>query len=251
MVSAGVTTTDRIVLSIGTTHPWNVAGVGRDLVVGAALGARVFTAVAALSAQDARGVSALVPVDVAFLERQLETLPWESAGAVRVGALPSAQAVAAVAVALAARPGLPAVVDPVMRASRGGELGDASARAPLRDRLACLPNVILTPNLDEARFLLDCPPIDRDGLADAALRLRARGAAAVLLTGGHLEGDPADALASSEGVEILSDSRIAGSMHGTGCTLAMAIACELAAGSELRHAVRAARSFVRSQIAKH
>ncbi|MFZ1018236.1 MAG: bifunctional hydroxymethylpyrimidine kinase/phosphomethylpyrimidine kinase, partial [Candidatus Cybelea sp.] len=121
----------------------------------------------------------------------------------------------------------------------------------LRDERASLPNVILTPNLAEAAFLLDCGSIDRQRLGESARRLRERGVAAVLLTGGHLEGEPADALASAEGVEILSDSRIAGSMHGTGCTLAMALACELAAGSALRHAVRAARTFVRAEIAKH
>ena len=178
-------------------------------------------------------------------------LPWESAGSVRVGALPTAQAVRSVTAAIAERPWLVAVVDPALRASRGGELADATAREALRDELARLPNVILTPNLAEAAFLLDCGSIDRQRLGESARRLRERGAAAVLLTGGHLEGEPADALASAEGVEILSDSRIAGSMHGTGCTLAMALACELAAGSALRHAVRAARTFVRAEIAKH
>ena len=240
-----------IVLSIGTTHPWNVAGVGRDLVVGCAFRARVFTAVAAISAQDAGGVVALRPVAADLFESQLRVLPWESAGSVRVGALPTAQAVRSLTAAIAERPWLTAVVDPALRASRGGELGDATAREALRDELARLPNVILTPNLAEAAFLLDCGSIGRERLGESARRLRERGAAAVLLTGGHLEGEPADALASAEGVEILSDSRIAGSMHGTGCTLAMALACELAAGSALRHAVRAARTFVRAEIAKH
>ncbi|HEY2555124.1 MAG TPA: bifunctional hydroxymethylpyrimidine kinase/phosphomethylpyrimidine kinase, partial [Candidatus Cybelea sp.] len=101
------------VLSIGTTHPWNVAGVGRDLVVGCALQARVFTAVAAISAQDAGGVVALRPVEAGLFESQMRVLPWESAGAVRVGALPTARAVASITTALAQRPWLPAVVDPV------------------------------------------------------------------------------------------------------------------------------------------
>src|SRR5581483_4677701 len=92
-----------IVCSIGTTHPWNVAGVGRDIVVGASLDVRVFTAVAAVTAQDGRGVVA-----------------WDSAGAARVGALPTAAAVRLVAAALRDRPWLPAVVDPVFGASRGG-----------------------------------------------------------------------------------------------------------------------------------
>lgn len=240
-----------IVLSIGTTHPWNVAGIGRDLVVGTAKGCRVFSAVAAVSAQSASGVTALEPVGIGVFAAQLRALPWESAGAVRVGALPTADAVAAVAGALRAHPWLSAVVDPVFAASRGGELGDRGARDALRDDLGVLPNVILTPNLAEAAALLEMPRVDRTNLAEAAQRLRERGAAAVLLTGGHLEGDPTDALATPEGVDLLSDPRIGGEMHGTGCTLAMALACELAQGTPLPAAVRAARAYVRAEIARH
>jgi hydroxymethylpyrimidine/phosphomethylpyrimidine kinase len=240
-----------IVLSIGTSHPWNVAGVGRDLIVGAEFGARVFTAIAAVSAQDRGGVAALHSVPRDVLAAQLATFPWDSAGAARVGALPTLHAVHVVAEALRAYPWLPAVVDPVFTASRGGELADSSARAAVRDELGGLPNVILTPNLQEAAQLLASDSIARDALADAALALRNRGALAVLLKGGHLDGEPADALATASGVEIFSDARIAGRMHGTGCTLAMALACELSAGKSLRDAVRAARAYVRTQIARH
>jgi hydroxymethylpyrimidine/phosphomethylpyrimidine kinase len=239
------------VLSIGTTHPWNVAGVGRDLVVGAELGARVFTAVAAVSAQDGRGIVALHPIPPDTLRAQLDALPWESAGAARVGALPNVEAVRAVRDALRARPWLAAVVDPAFSASRGGELGDASAREGVREELATLRNVVLTPNLEEAALLLGSTRIERAAIGEAALALRARGALAVLVKGGHLEGDPADALASDEGLEIFTDARIAGRMHGIGCTLAMSLACELAAGAPLPAAVRAARSYVRAQIARH
>jgi hydroxymethylpyrimidine/phosphomethylpyrimidine kinase len=240
-----------ILISIGTTHPWNVAGVGRDLVVGAEYGVRVFTAVAAVSAQDGRGVTALHPVAAGTLDAQLAALPWDAADAVRVGALPTLASVRAVAEQLRARPWLPAVVDPVLRASRGGELGDSAARYALRDELANLSSVVLTPNLDEAAFLLARAAIDRDSIGAAAAELRDRGAGAVLLKGGHLDGDPADALATASGVEIFSEPRIAGAMHGTGCTLAMALACELASGTPIAHAVRAARAYVRAQLARH
>ncbi|HEV3092717.1 MAG TPA: hydroxymethylpyrimidine/phosphomethylpyrimidine kinase [Candidatus Cybelea sp.] len=240
-----------IVLSIGTTHPWNVAGTGRDLVVGGALGARVFTAVAAVSAQDAGGVIALGATAPELFVAQLRALPWQSAQAVRVGALPTAQAVRAVSALLRERPDLPAVVDPVFAASRGGELSDAGGRTALRDELAVLSNVLLTPNLAEAAAMLGWEGVERDTQGEAAKRLRERGARAVLLTGGHLAGDPADALATAAGLEIFCEPRIGGSMHGTGCTLAMALACELAAGAALSDAVLAARSFVRAEIAKH
>ncbi len=240
-----------IVLSIGTSHPWNVAGVGRDLVVGANLGVRVFTAIAAVTAQDARGVVALHAVPTEIFGEQLGALPWDAAGAVRIGALPTLAAVRAVALAVQSRSWLTAVVDPVFAASRGGDLADAGARAGVRGELATLRNVVLTPNLAEAAALLDTETIDRDELLYAATALRARGCLAVLLKGGHLDGEPADALATADGVEIYGEARIAGRMHGTGCTLAMALACELARGGALPDAVRSARAYVREQIARH
>jgi hydroxymethylpyrimidine/phosphomethylpyrimidine kinase len=240
-----------IVCSIGTTHPWNVAGIGRDIVVGASLDTRVFTAVAAVSAQDRRGVVALHAVPDAMLNAQLGVLPWDAAGAVRVGALPSEPAVQIVAGAVRSRPWLPCVVDPVFAASRGGELGDESARAALRDELATLSNVVLTPNLAEAAWLLELNRIDRESIADAAAALLARGPQAVLLKGGHLEGEPTDVLAMSSGVSFLSEPRIGGVMPGAGCTLAMALACALAAGSPLLDAVRSARAYVRAELARH
>jgi hydroxymethylpyrimidine/phosphomethylpyrimidine kinase len=213
-----------IVLSIGTSHPWNIAGTGRDITVGAQFGVRVFSAIAAVSAQDGRGVIAL------------HTIPDD---------------VRAVVASLSARHWLPVVVDPVFTASSGGELANSAASSVLRDELARLGNVVLTPNLDEAATLLGSGSIDRASLGDAAAALRARGPLAVLLKGGHLDGDPADALATAEGVEIYGEPRIAGRMHGTGCTLAMALACELAREKPLIEAVRAARAFVRDEIARH
>lgn len=240
-----------IVLSIGTTHPWNVAGVGRDLIVGERLGVRVFTAIAAVSAQDGRGVVALHEIPAEVFVAQLGVLPWDSAGAVRIGALPVLSAVHAVRDALQSRPWLPAVIDPVFRASRGGELVDSATRYAIRDELATLPNVILTPNLEEASFLLGDGTIERETIGAAAALLRSRGARAVLLKGGHLDGEPLDALATESGVELLNDTRIAGRMHGIGCALAMALACELARGKALKDGVRVARSFVRAELARH
>ncbi len=240
-----------IVLSIGTSHPWNVAGVGRDLVVGTRLGARVFTAVAAVSAQDARGVRALHPIPADVLRAQIAALPWQAAGAVRIGALASAENVRAVASTLRAHPALHAVVDPVATASRGGRLLDDEAQRELAHGLATLSNVILMPNLSEAATMLGTLAIDRETIAGAAVALQQRGARAVLLKGGHLDGDPVDALATASGVDLFSAPRIAGAMHGIGCTLAIALACELANATPLPQAVAAARAFVREEISRH
>ena len=236
------------VCSIGTTHPWNVAGVGLDLRIGAELGARVFTVVCAVSAQDLHGVQALEPVEPGIVQAQLETIPWDAVDAVRVGALGSPSAVHAVAEALGDLE-LPAVVDPVHVATRGGVLSDIPTLREIGAELLTLPTVILTPNLAEASVLLG-REIGREQLAAGAVELRSRGARAVLLKGGHLEGEPTDAFADAEGVEIWSETRIAHEMRGTGCTLAMALACALARGDELRGAARFARGFVRDKIAK-
>jgi hydroxymethylpyrimidine/phosphomethylpyrimidine kinase len=190
-----------------------------------------------------------VPPEV--LRDQLAVLPWDAAGAVRVGALATAENVRFVAAALRARPGLAAVIDPVLSASRGGRLADDEAQREIGGNLALLPNAVLTPNLGEAAALLGVAPITSETIAGAALALQQRGAGAVLLTGGHLEGDPIDALATASGVELFSEPRIAGEMHGTGCTLSMVIACELANGSSLAQSVVAARAFVRAEIARH
>ncbi|HTA40128.1 MAG TPA: bifunctional hydroxymethylpyrimidine kinase/phosphomethylpyrimidine kinase [Candidatus Acidoferrales bacterium] len=240
-----------IVLSIGTTHPWNVAGVGRDLAIGGELHARVFTAVAAVSAQDATGVRGLQAIRGDVFAAQLQALPWAAAGAVRIGALPTAENASLVAALLRLHPQTPAVVDPVFAASQGGDLADAAARAVVRDELAVLPGVILTPNLAEAAQLLGIDAVDRDSIADAAQALARRGPMAVLVKGGHLNGEPADALATAAGVELLAEPRIAAGMRGTGCTLAMVLACELARGADLRDAVVAARTYVRAQLAAH
>jgi hydroxymethylpyrimidine/phosphomethylpyrimidine kinase len=190
-------------------------------------------------------------VSLDVLRLQLAALPWDAAGAVRVGALATLENVRALADVMRAHLGVPAVVDPVFHASLGGELADEPTRAAIRDEVATLENVVLTPNLAEAAALLQIEPIVRETMADAAGTLQRRGARAVLLKGGHLGGDPLDVLATAEGVELFTEPRITGEMHGTGCTLAMALACELAAGRPLTQAVHAARAYVRAQIARH
>jgi hydroxymethylpyrimidine/phosphomethylpyrimidine kinase len=182
------------------------------------------------------------------LRAQIDTLPMNEIGALRIGALVGAENIRVVAGFIGAYPATPAVVDPVCSPTLGGAFIDAAALPVLRD-LGSLPSVILTPNLEEAARLLDVEQIDAGALGDAALRLRERGALAVLVKGGHLAGDPVDALAFSGGVDVFKDKRLPTTMRGTGCVLAMALACELARGQQLRAAVLAAREFTRKRIA--
>ncbi len=240
-----------IVLSIGTTHPWNVAGVGRDLVVGAEFGVRVFTAVAAVSAQDgARRNRAPCDSCRRAFAAQLAALPWDSAGAVRIGALPTLAAVRAVAEPLTV-----ASVAPGGR--RSGLYREPRRRA--RRFVRALRRARRARNSSQRRA--DAEPrrgrlssrevVDRAATRSARRRPRCEPAARprCLLKGGHLDGEPADALATAAGVEIFSEPRIAGAMHGTGCTLAMALACELAGGTPIaRRGTCGAR--VRSRAAR-
>lgn len=239
-----------IVASIGTTHPWNVAGVGLDARVVAEYGLTHVMAIAAVSAQDAGGLHALhvIPADALFA--QLECLP--EAAAYRIGALVSSANVRVVAEFLRERAQrIPVVVDPVIAVTLGGELraGEGLLQT-LREHLLSLP-VIVTPNLGEAAQILGAGVESVGDMRSAATTLVARGARAALVKGGHLKGEPVDVLASAQGEKVYAGERITGSMRGSGCTLAAALACELAPGKELFAAAESARAYVRAKIAAH
>lgn len=236
-----------VLASAGTTHPLNVAGLGIDARVAAEYGLRHVVAIAGVSAQDAHAVRAVLPVPARVLRAQLEAWPAEIA-AFRIGALISGENVRAVAAYLEPL-GAPVVVDPVLGASTGEALwANAAYLDDLRDRLLRLP-VIVTPNLDETALLLHSKPLrDADAMAQAARDFVQRGARAALVTGGHLGGDPVDALATADETTLFSAPRLPGEMRGTGCVLAAALACELALGAQLVPAVERARAYVRDKI---
>ena len=236
------------VLSIGTTHPWNVAGVGLDLRVGAELGIRVLTVVTAVSAQDAGGLHSLERLEAATVRAQFATLPLAGVSAIRVGALSAPEHVSEVALVARRLYDVPTVIDPVFGATRGGTFADPATIEAMRRELIPLPNVILTPNIPEASVLLGGRKIERDGLSEAARALQRLGCRAVLLTGGHLEGNPVDALATEGEIDLFSGTRLPHDMRGSGCVLAMALAVELADGHDVRSAVQHARVFVRKKI---
>lgn len=237
-----------IVASIGTTHPWNIAGVGLDARVAAEYGVGHVVAIAGVSAQDAERVTAVLPIPGRVLQAQLDSLPRDVA-AYRVGALISAENVRVVADFLSSRTATRVVVDPVLGSSSGQALWTNAAYIDeLRDILLRLP-VIVTPNLDEAALLLRAKPLrDREAMASAGAHFVAAGARAALVKGGHLAGEPADILATSGSSQIFEGSRLPGEMRGTGCVLAMSLACELALGRELSAAVSNARDYVRGKI---
>jgi hydroxymethylpyrimidine/phosphomethylpyrimidine kinase len=236
-----------IVCSIGTTEPWNAAGLGLDVRVLVECGVRPVTIVAAVSAQDARGITALVPMEPAVVRAQWAALAGANIAAIRVGALAGAATVSAVAEILR-ETAVPVIYDPALRATRGGAFVDAAALQRIVRELLPLATVC-TPNLFEAAQLGGCRGASVDDMEAAGRALLKLGPKAVLVTGGDLPGDPVDVLVEAERTTRFAGTRIAAQMRGTGCVLAAVLAAELAKGRELRAAVEHARAFVRRKIA--
>lgn len=238
-----------LVASIGTTHPWNIAGVGLDVRVAGEYGVAHAMAVAAVSAQDERGLHDLHVIPPVSLRAQLESLPEEIA-AFRLGAMGSSENVRLVSEFLReARAGVAIVVDPVIAATLGGELSADDDALETIDETLVPMGAILTPNLTEAAQLLGMPVRSVDDMIAAGRRLIARGASGVYVKGGHLDGDPVDVLVTNAGEETFNGARLEGAMRGSGCALAAAFACELALGRGFAEAARGAREYVRSKIA--
>ena len=234
------------VLIIAGSDSGGGAGIQADIKTVAAFGGYAMTAVTALTAQNTRGVHGVLPVPAPFVAQQIAAVLDDlGADAIKTGMLGDASVVAVVAAMLAAHPELPAVVDPVMVGKGGARLLAEDAVALLRQHVLPLATV-LTPNLPEASALLGRPVEDLADMRAAAVALLALGPRAVLLKGGHLAGGLlTDLLATADGVEAFTAPRIeTRHTHGTGCTLAAALAAGLAKGVGLRDAVQRARAYV-------
>lgn len=239
------------VLIIAGSDSGGGAGIQADIKSVTAMGAFAMTAITALTAQNTLGVHGVVPIEPAFITRQIEVVLTDiGADAIKTGMLHSAEVIAAVAASLRVRArGAPLVVDPVMVAKGGHRLLLGDAEAALRDTLLPMA-ALVTPNLPEAEVLTGLPVRVEADMRRAAERLARLGASAVLMKGGHLEGDRVVDLLYYEGrMERFEDARIASrSTHGTGCTLASAIAACIAQGMPLVEAVVRARAYVRRAI---
>lgn len=236
------------VLIVAGSDSGGGAGIQADIKTVTALGGYAATAITALTAQNTQGVQGIFPVPPDFIAAQMKSVLDDiGADAIKTGMLGDMATINAVADGLPAN--VPVVVDPVMVAKGGARLLDADAVAVLKTRLVPLASV-LTPNLPEAEVLTGMKIPNVAAMKAAAAALRAMGADAVLLKGGHLPGDTVtDVLVTGDGVETFSDSRIdSRHTHGTGCTLASAIACGLAQGLTLTVAVTRARAYVRRAI---
>lgn len=239
------------VLSIAGSDSGGGAGIQADLKTMSALGCYGMTAITALTAQNTCGVRSIHGVPPQMLRDQIDAV-LEDIGvdAVKIGMLHSPEIVQTVADAIE-RHRLPNVVfDPVMVATSGAVLIDDSAVAVLVREL--FPRaVLITPNLDEAALLVRRALHSESDMEAAASELLAMGAQAVLVKGGHLQGEVvSDLLAFRGGEKVwMRDSRIhTPNTHGTGCTLSSAIASHLALGQDLLQAVQSARTYIRGAL---
>jgi hydroxymethylpyrimidine/phosphomethylpyrimidine kinase len=242
-----------IALTIAGSDSSGGAGLQADLKTFSALGVYGASVVTAITAQNTRGVQAVHNIQTAMITAQMDSVFNDLAiGAVKIGMLSTAEIIETVAASLLRHKAKKIVLDPVMVATSGDLLLDPGAVGVLCNDLLPLAT-ITTPNLPEAaRMLTTSVAQTQDEMIAQAKALRTLGARAVLLKGGHGSGaECTDILATEEGIEIFTAPRIiTRNSHGTGCTLAAAIAAQLALGLNLRDAVAAAKSYVTSAIGK-
>ena len=232
-----------LVLTIAGSDSSAGAGIQADLATFARFGVRGATAITAITAQNDGGVIAWSAVDPILVRAQIDAI--DRVDAVKSGMLANAAIVATVAEAIAERRLRPYVLDPVTVAGTGHALAHGDLTPLILKCLVPLADLV-TPNLGEAAALLGSPVRDADSMAR---ELVARGARAVLVKGGHRDGDDVvDVLCDENGVRQFRRTRIRVKTHGTGCRLSAAIAANLALGKSLDTAVEVAGDFVHEVI---
>lgn len=234
-----------LVLTFAASDPSGGAGMQADLLTLASMGCHPLSVITALTVQDSLGVEGVLAIDSDWVADQarclLEDMPVD---AFKIGVMGSVENIAAIAEIVSDYPDIPLILDPVLASGRGDELASEDMTNALRELL--LPQTtILTPNSIEARRLAETDEDEEHSLEQCAMRLIAMGCEYVLITGTH-ENTPqvVNTLYSKNGVvRVDSWPRLPGTYHGSGCTLASAIAAMLANGLELPEAVREAQEY--------
>ena len=240
------------VLIIAGSDSGGGAGIQADIKTVSMLDAYAATAITALTAQNTEGVFGVLPIPPDFIRRQIEVVLDDiGADAIKTGMLHDLPVIETIAAVLDERAtGIPLVVDPVMVAKGGARLIDPDALGGLK-RLLVSRADILTPNLREAEILCGTTIGNTAEMRTAGERLLALGCRAVLVKGGHLAAPTvSDVLVTAQGARVWESPRLeTRHTHGTGCTLASAIAAGLAQGHALEDAVDRARAYVHRAIA--
>jgi hydroxymethylpyrimidine/phosphomethylpyrimidine kinase len=220
------------------------AGLQADLKTFSALGVYGASVVTAVTAQNTLGVTAVLELPLELIAAQIDAVATDIGfDATKTGMLSSAAIVELVAKKVIEHGLSPLVVDPVMVATSGDRLLREDAVAALRERLIPLATVV-TPNLPEAEVLVGHPVESAEARREAAKAIVALGARAVLIKGGHGSGPAVDLYYDGEFVELRAERIVTPNTHGTGCTLASAIAAGLARGRSPLEAVREAKRYV-------
>ena len=234
-----------IVLSFAATDPTGGAGIQADLLTLSSMGCHALSVVTAITVQDTAGVEDVLPIDADWVSDQarvlLEDMP---VAAFKIGMVGSVENCAAIAEVVSDYPDVPLILDPVLASGRGDEMATEDMIEAMREML--IPQTtIITPNSLEARRLADDGSDEERSLEDCAMRILEMGCEYVLITGTHENTlQVVNTLYGQQGV-IRSDTwqRLPGSYHGSGCTLASAIAATLANGLDIPEAVREAQEY--------
>ncbi|AXK38948.1 bifunctional hydroxymethylpyrimidine kinase/phosphomethylpyrimidine kinase [Crenobacter cavernae] len=239
--------TPPIVMTLAGSDPTGGAGLQADILTLASLGCHPLSVVTAVTVQDTAGVTDFLVMDAEWLVDQARALLEDmKVSAFKLGMIGSVENVAAIAEVVSDYPEVPLIVDPVLASGGGHAFADEDLIAAIRDMI--LPQTtIVTPNSIEARRLAAHDPDEEDALelALAAERLTQLGCEYVLITGTHENTRVVtNTLYDGQG-QVRADSweRLPGSYHGSGCTLASAIAGILASGSSIADAVREAQDY--------
>ena len=240
----------RTVLTIAGSDSGAGAGIQADLKTFAALGVYGTTAITAVTAQNTTGVTGVTALPADFVTAQIEAVAGDIAiHATKTGMLANAAIVEATAAAVSALELPLLVVDPVMVAKGGARLLDEEGIRMLASEL--LPRaLVVTPNVPEAEILAGRPITSLEQARAAAVEIHRQGGAAVVVKGGHLDGDTlVDLLFDGSGFTEIQTTRIhTSNTHGTGCTLSAAMAAYLAQGQTLLDAFVNAQSYVHGAI---
>ena len=234
-----------IVLSFAATDPTGGAGIQADLLTLSSMGCHALTVVTAITVQDTAGVEDLFAIDADWVSDQARGLLEDmSVAAFKIGLVGSVENCAVIAEIVSDYPDVPLILDPVLASGRGDEMASEDVIEAMREMLVP-QTTLITPNSLEARRLADDGGDDEQSLEACAKRILELGCEYVLITGTH-ENTPkvVNTLYGQQGV-IRSDSwqRLPGSYHGSGCTLASAIAATLANGLDIPEAVREAQEY--------
>ena len=245
--------THPVALSIAGSDSGAGAGIQADLKTFAAFGVYGTTVLTMVTAQSTSAVDHVEILPAGLVTRQLETVFADfQVSAMKTGALGSSENIKSVSGFLKGRPPVDLVVDPVMISKHGHALLPEEPVTDLVNELLPLAACV-TPNLMEAQALAGCGPItDRDGMLAAASRIMDYGCRAVVVKGGHREGDPVDLLWDGANAHWFAAERIdTPHTHGTGCTFSSAITAGLVRGNDLKTAVQAAKDFISGAITHH